>query len=202
MPLFNPTTRLSQFYPWPRNLLFPKEKEGLQKYSKNCKSIVEIGVFEGASACALKKGMHKDGKLWLIDPFIPDSMNKNIKARKFISKLNVHLTFPFFRDVFWVESKTTDIVWFTPIDFLFIDGDHSEEGSKYDWDKFEPFVIKNGLIALHDSIDISHVHKPAKGHAGPKKLRKEILKNKTFELIEEFGTISLFKKIKGYNHGK
>ena len=58
----------------------------------------------------------------------------------------------------------------------FIDGDHSEEGSKYDWDKFEPLVVTNGLIALHDSIDFSGRYKPAKGHDGPKKLRKELEK--------------------------
>jgi predicted O-methyltransferase YrrM len=196
MPFFNPTTALSQYYLWPRNLLFSEEAEGLQKYSKNCKTVVEIGVFEGASACALKKGMHKNGKLFLIDPFIPDSMNQKIKARKIFSKLNVYLTFPFFRDIFWIEEKSTDISWFTPIDFLFIDGDHSEKGTYSDWIKFSPYISKNGYLALHDSIDFSQIDPPAKGHIGPKKLREDLWINDEYKPVDEFGTISLFKKVK------
>jgi predicted O-methyltransferase YrrM len=36
------------------------------------------------------------------------------------------------------------------IDFLFIDGDHSYEGVKADFEIYGPLVRKGGLIALHD----------------------------------------------------
>jgi cephalosporin hydroxylase len=36
------------------------------------------------------------------------------------------------------------------IDFLFIDGDHSEEGVKKDFETYSRFVAKGGIIALHD----------------------------------------------------
>ena len=36
------------------------------------------------------------------------------------------------------------------IDFLFIDGDHSYEGVKKDFDMYSPLVRKGGLIAFHD----------------------------------------------------
>ena len=37
-----------------------------------------------------------------------------------------------------------------PLDFLFIDGDHSYPGVKADFDLYSPLVRPGGLIALHD----------------------------------------------------
>jgi predicted O-methyltransferase YrrM len=37
-----------------------------------------------------------------------------------------------------------------PIDFLFIDGDHSYEGVKQDWEMYSPLVRKGGLVVFHD----------------------------------------------------
>lgn len=36
------------------------------------------------------------------------------------------------------------------IDFLFIDGDHSYEGVKADFDRYRPLVAPGGAVALHD----------------------------------------------------
>ena len=38
------------------------------------------------------------------------------------------------------------------IDFLFIDGDHSYEGAKADFENFGPLVKRGGVIAFHDLI--------------------------------------------------
>lgn len=37
-----------------------------------------------------------------------------------------------------------------PIDFLFIDGDHTYEGVKKDFELYNPLVRKGGIIAFHD----------------------------------------------------
>ena len=37
-----------------------------------------------------------------------------------------------------------------PIDFLFIDGDHTYEGVKQDWEMYSPLVRPGGLVAFHD----------------------------------------------------
>ena len=36
------------------------------------------------------------------------------------------------------------------IDILLIDGDHSYEGVKADYERYVPFVKKGGLILIHD----------------------------------------------------
>jgi hypothetical protein len=39
------------------------------------------------------------------------------------------------------------------LDFLFIDGDHSYEGAKADFEDYKGFVRPGGLIAFHDIVD-------------------------------------------------
>ena len=40
----------------------------------------------------------------------------------------------------------------TLFDVVLIDGDHSYEGIKADYEKYEPFVKENGLILIHDVL--------------------------------------------------
>jgi predicted O-methyltransferase YrrM len=40
-----------------------------------------------------------------------------------------------------------------PLDFLFIDGDHSYAGVKSDFEQYAPLVRSGGLIAFHDIVD-------------------------------------------------
>ncbi len=42
------------------------------------------------------------------------------------------------------------------LDLLFIDGDHSYEGVKQDFEMYREFVAPGGLIAFHDILDTEH----------------------------------------------
>ena len=39
-----------------------------------------------------------------------------------------------------------------PVDFLFIDGDHSYDGVTTDYDMYAPLVRRGGLVAFHDIV--------------------------------------------------
>jgi len=53
---------------------------------------------------------------------------------------------------FWhMSSNKAAGLWTKPINVLFIDGDHSYEGVKDDWDNFSPFVVKDGWVFFHDA---------------------------------------------------
>lgn len=43
-----------------------------------------------------------------------------------------------------------------PLDVLFIDGDHSYEGAKADWDGYRGFVRSGGIVAFHDIAHPDH----------------------------------------------
>ena len=46
------------------------------------------------------------------------------------------------------------------IDMLFIDGDHSYDGVKRDWDLFMPHVAPFGLVVFHDTLWDLHPDSP------------------------------------------
>lgn len=48
------------------------------------------------------------------------------------------------------RDRVVDLFAGEPVDFLFLDGDHSYEGVKQDWHYFAPLVRPGGLIAFHD----------------------------------------------------
>jgi len=39
------------------------------------------------------------------------------------------------------------------IDLLFIDGDHTYEGVKQDWEMYSPFVAEGGIVVFHDIVE-------------------------------------------------
>ncbi|MQY70196.1 MAG: hypothetical protein GH145_04980 [Firmicutes bacterium] len=52
-----------------------------------------------------------------------------------------------------MQRKSQELAkdWRRKISILFIDGDHSYEQSKFDFDTFYPFVEGKGLIIFHDT---------------------------------------------------
>jgi predicted O-methyltransferase YrrM len=66
-------------------------------------------------------------------------------------------------------------------DFLFIDGDHSFEGVKKDFEDYSPFVKKSGLICFHDIV-ISDRHHERNVYVG--EFWQEIKDEPNFESFE------------------
>lgn len=52
-----------------------------------------------------------------------------------------------------VRSRVRTVLGEELLDFLFIDGDHSYEGVKSDFDEYRELVRRGGLIAFHDIKD-------------------------------------------------
>lgn len=71
------------------------------------------------------------------------------------------------------------------VDFLFIDGDHTYEGVKKDFEMYENLVSEGGIIALHD-IAIHPPEKNCQVHNYWREIKnsyhsKEIIENKEQE---------------------
>jgi predicted O-methyltransferase YrrM len=132
----------------------PAEQNALQTWSAGRSSLVEIGVAEGASAVALRKSMSPSGTLYLIDPFHLSRV-RYVNATKRVA----HRAVKRCRNgqVVWIEKFSIDAAseWNGPIDFLFIDGDHSEAAVQGDWDDWHRFVIHGGVVAFHDAATFS-----------------------------------------------
>ena len=55
--------------------------------------------------------------------------------------------------------KTRILLKDEKVDFLFIDGDHTYQGVKQDFQMYSPLVKKGGIVAVHDIV----THDPASG---------------------------------------
>lgn len=127
-----------------------EENEVLRKWASGKRTLVEIGVAEGASGLALRQAMDADAVLYLIDPFhlsrIPLLNSEKRVARRTVAGARNGR-------VVWLNMFSFDAVrgWTTPVDFLFIDGDHSESAVRKDWDDWKEFVIPGGIVAFHDA---------------------------------------------------
>ena len=53
---------------------------------------------------------------------------------------------------FATKDKIREILQGQSLDLLFIDGDHTYEGVKADFEMYEPFVRQGGIIVLHDIV--------------------------------------------------
>jgi predicted O-methyltransferase YrrM len=126
------------------------EHRALEKHARGRKSLVEIGVAEGASAVALRATMDPGGTLYLVDPFHLSRVRMlnflRRAARRAVSAKSGG-------KIVWIEAFSHEAVaaWTRPIDFLLIDGDHREEAVEQDWNDWQPYVVESGIIAFHDA---------------------------------------------------
>jgi len=110
-------------------------------------SILEIGTFRGLSAIMMAKA-RPDVTVLTIDPHIGiESSNLTSSYEEVISNLKKAQVQDRVKH-FPISSK--DFVPSSPVDILFIDGDHSFAGVSFDYHKFKPFVKKGGFIIFHD----------------------------------------------------
>jgi len=123
--------------------------------------IVEIGSFKGRSTVMLGKvaAQYGLGPIVAIDPhnfnnvemqhYKPDAdastfqeFQKNLETAGVADQIEVQRAF----------SQDVAMGWNRPIRFLWIDGDHTYQGAKTDFDKFFPHVSPRGVVALHDVL--------------------------------------------------
>jgi predicted O-methyltransferase YrrM len=126
------------------------EHAALQRWAKDRRTLVEIGVAEGVSALALREAMSPDGTLHLIDPFhLSRSRSLNFTRR---AAHKIVASCPRGK-VIWLETFSQDVAknWQEPLDLLLIDGDHSESGVERDWNDWSRFVKTGGVAIFHDA---------------------------------------------------
>ena len=140
-----------------RPLQIPHEFKGFLQVFKDKapKTILEIGTASGGSLFSLCKLAPSDATLLSID--LPEGkfgggypewktpiyrLFKKDNQKIYLLREDSHLE--------QTVKKVNDILLGKKIDFLFIDGDHSYDGVKKDFEMYSSLVNKGGIIAFHD----------------------------------------------------
>jgi predicted O-methyltransferase YrrM len=163
--------------------LTENEAIGLYKTAKKLDKnavVVEIGSWQGKSTICIAKGL-KSGKIWAIDPFNADggfdttSHEDYIKRKRDTDLLSIFehniRKFNVAEKIVTKKGYSYDLHnEFNSINFLFIDGDHSIEGCRKDYELYARKIVKGGFIAFHDYYE-------DRCELGPTLVVNEIIKN-------------------------
>jgi Methyltransferase domain len=143
----------------PRTMHSDEDARVLLEAAKGAKRVVEIGVYEGASALELCNVLGPDAELHLVDPFgaHPDALPSGWGATEWATRRVIrHATLRRGRSapsVQWHVCLSAELAarWEGEADVVFIDGDHSEAGCELDWSSWHRFVPVGGRVVFHDA---------------------------------------------------
>ncbi|MDX1952574.1 MAG: class I SAM-dependent methyltransferase [Verrucomicrobiota bacterium] len=158
--------------------------------------IVEIGSWKGKSTFCLASGL-QDGVIVAIDPFdaageagskeiydgkkgdrpLLEQFKENLNLNGLLEKIDIR------------KGYSADFAGsISDIDFLFIDGDHSQQGCEYDYRTFGPSVKKGGYLAFHD-------YDPKRMELGPTFVIETIVKKEANWVFQrKADSLMLFRK--------
>jgi predicted O-methyltransferase YrrM len=165
------------------------ERDCLARHAAGRRRLVEIGVWHGVTTRRLRGAMHPQGVLSAVDPFpvgrLGFSVQQHIAHREVSEVTNGHVT--------WLRTTGAAAACDHPhVDFVFIDGDHSEDGLLADWRAWSPLVEPGGIVALHDSRSTPERRIDA---AGSVKVTNEvILRDQRFAVVDAVDSLTVVRK--------
>lgn len=170
------------------------ERACLARFAVGRKRLAEIGVWHGVTTCCLRRAMASDAVLLCIDPYPVGRLGfsaQQIIANREVSRIRNGR-------VEWIRATGAEagrehrLSNRAPMDFVFIDGDHTYEGLREDWEAWSPLVTDNGIVALHDSCSSRDRQID---DAGSVIFTNEVIRNDPdFEVAEVADTLTVLRK--------
>jgi predicted O-methyltransferase YrrM len=183
----------------PYTSLTAQETALLSRAASGCQCVIEVGVHEGATSAVIAKRIHKDGFLYLVDPYIPATrieVGLRFSWSYYVARRSLR---PAAGKARFVRLRSLEaaskIALHRPADLIFIDADHSYEAVSQDFHAWAPHLATGGVIALHDSR-LSPLRPDLGSDAGPVRLAKELSGNAhgQWMLADAVDTLSVLKR--------
>jgi predicted O-methyltransferase YrrM len=170
------------------------ERACLSRGAAGKRRLAEIGVWHGVTTCRLCQAMADDAVLYAIDPYPRGRLGVSLQQR--IAHAEVG------------KIRRGNVVWIrltgaaaaaqlaaqgdANFDFVFIDGDHSYDGLKQDWEGWSALIAPGGLIALHDSQSSSERNIESAGSV--RFTREVIAQDRRFAIVETVDTLTVLRR--------
>jgi predicted O-methyltransferase YrrM len=168
------------------------EQDIIARYATGSKCAVEIGVYEGVNTINIASRIDSNGMLYAIDPFFKGKLGicyyERI-AKNAVEKNKLSHKIKFIPQLSSVAAQSVPF----GIDFIFIDGEHSVEGIKKDWELYSQKVIAGGVMLLHDTR--VPAHDPGVSELGSYKYFESVIKaDPRFEIIDSVDSLTVLRK--------
>lgn len=171
------------------------ERDCLAERAAGGHCVAEIGVWHGVTTRHLRAAMAPDGVLFAIDPFPRGRLG--FSAQRYIAQREVARVAN--GSVRWIRTTGTEAgrahaaMGGLPVDFVFIDSDHSYEGLRGDWEAWRGLVAPGGIVALHDSRSTPERNIDDAGSV--RYTREVILKDPLFLFVEAADSLTVLRRI-------
>jgi predicted O-methyltransferase YrrM len=119
--------------------------------------IVVIGSFRGFVPLVFSKALAdngEEGRVWFIDPsFVDDFWKDPSKVRKFFADFGADNVEHFLMTTqqFVASEKYRSLA---EVGIIFVDGYHSEEQARFDYEAFRDLLSAEGVVLFHDSVRV------------------------------------------------
>ncbi len=163
------------------------EREALLRHAAGRRSLVEIGVWHGATTRRLREVMAADGTLTGVDPFPPGRLGVSFPLRIAVREI-ARCPRGRFR-LLRATGAGAAAAWTDPVDFLFIDGDHSWDGIRGDWEGWARHVAPAGVVCLHDSR--ATPSRPIADAGSARYTAEVIARDPRFEVVEAVESLTV-----------
>ena len=169
------------------------ERDVLARRAAGRLRLVEIGVAQGVTTKRLRAAMAPEAELWAVDPYFPNRLGLRF------SELIAHGEVAAIENgrVRWVRAIGVEAAaqWKREQrpgpDFVFIDGDHSWEGIKGDWEAWSGLVVPGGVLALHDSRPVPKYPVDADS---VKFTQQVVRSDPRFRIVEELESLTVLER--------
>ena len=169
------------------------ERAMLRLYAKGRRRLAAIGVLCGVNSRSFRKVMAEDGILLAIDPYPRLCFGlRGFGGIRLVAHCEVGRVQR--GKVIWVEEKGKDapdrdiVKAHLPVDFLFVDADHSWQGISENWTAWRPHISLGGIIAFHDSRERN-------GCGSERFVQECVNKDAEFQLIDSVSSLSVFERV-------
>jgi predicted O-methyltransferase YrrM len=190
----------------PRTMHSPGEAAVLTRLATGTRRVVELGVYEGSSALVLADALGAEAELHLVDPFIdatgwalrPGSRANAAATRLAVRRATRHGG----PKVHWHLARSQDVgrTWSGgSVDLVFIDGDHSPDGCREDWELWHHHVSSGGVVSFHDAragCDGGH------GSPGPTAVVDDVFRaaDSGWMIVEEIDSLVVVQRVDEIDH--
>ena len=173
---------LIRIQPWAE----PGETDCLTRHALGKRRLAEVGVWQGGTTRALRGVMAEDGVLFAVDPFPAGRIGINYQQWIAHGEVGrVHRG-----QVVWIrhggaQAASDPRVAAAPFDFVFLDADHTYEGTRAVWDAWHPLV--SDVVALHDAVG-------APDQGSVRFVNERVVTDPRFTVVETTGCLMVLRR--------